>query len=76
MTCNHIQYSSIPDISYADFTPVFLEKILKARYILKEFPNAIFYTKKKKKNLIEKLLNEPKNPYYNHHHLHHHQIFY
>ena len=32
---------------------VFLETIFKAWYILKEFPNAIFYTKKK--NLIEKL---------------------
>ena len=28
------------------FAPIFLEKILKARYLLKIFLNAIFYTKK------------------------------
>ena len=41
-----IHYRSPPDISYADFTSIFLEKILKTRYILEEFSNAIFYTKR------------------------------
>ena len=41
-----IHFRSPPNISYVHFTSLILEKILKARYILKEFPNAIFYTKK------------------------------
>ena len=49
--CNHIHYRSPSDCSYVDFTSIFLEKILKARHILKEFPNAIFHTKKKKNQL-------------------------
>ena len=39
-------YRSPPDISYADFTSIFLEKILKARYTLEEMR---YFTPKRNK---------------------------
>ena len=51
-------YRSPPDISYADFTSIFLEKILKARYTLEEMR---YFTPKRKNGKNYRM--NPKNTF-------------